>query len=102
MVDVSQVIELKDDGKGLDPKMLIEKSISKGILEPDAKLTDEEAFLLIFAAGFSTAANVTAISGRGVGMDVVRTNIEALGGKVSITSKAGAGSTFIITLPWGL
>ncbi len=96
------VIELKDDGKGLNPKMLIEKSISKGILEPDAKLTDEEAFLLIFAAGFSTAANVTAISGRGVGMDVVRTNIESLGGKISITSKVGAGSTFIITLPWGL
>ena len=96
------VIELKDDGKGLSPEMLIEKAVSKGILESDAKLTDEEAFLLIFAAGFSTAANVTAISGRGVGMDVVRTNIEALGGKISITSKVGAGSTFIITLPWGL
>lgn len=96
------VIELKDDGKGLNPEMLIEKAVSKGILKSDAKLTDEEAFLLIFAAGFSTAANVTAISGRGVGMDVVRTNIEALGGKISITSKVGAGSTFIITLPWGL
>ncbi len=96
------IIELKDDGKGLDTKMLIEKAVSKGILEPDANPTDEEAFLLIFAAGFSTAANVTAISGRGVGMDVVRTNIEALGGEISITSKVGIGSTFVITLPWGI
>ncbi|MCP4411293.1 MAG: hypothetical protein GY808_01785, partial [Gammaproteobacteria bacterium] len=96
------IIELKDDGKGLDSKMLIEKALSKGILEPDANPTDEEAYLLIFAAGFSTAANVTAISGRGVGMDVVRTNIEALGGKISITSKVGIGSTFVITLPWGI
>ena len=96
------IIELKDDGKGLDPKMLIEKAVSKGILESGAEPTDEEAFLLIFAAGFSTAANVTAISGRGVGMDVVRTNIEALGGKISIASKVGAGSSFTITLPWGI
>jgi hypothetical protein len=96
------IIELKDDGNGLDPKMLIEKAVNKGMLESDAELNDEEAFLLIFAAGFSTAANVTAISGRGVGMDVVRTNIEALGGKISITSKVGLGSTFVITLPWGI
>ncbi len=82
--------------------MLIGKAVSKGILEPDAKLTDEEAFLLIFAAGFSTAVNATAIPGRGVGMDVVRTNTESLDRKISITSKVGAGSTFIITLPWDL
>ena len=62
----------------------------------------KKLFYLSLQLDFSTAANVTAISGRGVGMDVVRTNIEALGGKVSITSKVGAGSTFIITLPWGL
>jgi two-component system chemotaxis sensor kinase CheA len=96
------IIELKDDGKGLNAKILIEKAVSKGILESDAELTDEEAFKLIFAAGFSTAANVTAISGRGVGMDVVRTNIESLGGKILITSKVGIGSTFMITLPWGI
>ena len=96
------IIELKDDGKGLNPKMLIEKAVSKGVLESDAELTDEEAFKLIFAAGFSTAANVTAISGRGVGMDVVRTNIENLGGEISITSNVGIGSTFVITLPWGI
>lgn len=96
------IIELKDDGKGLNPKILIEKAVTKGIIESDAELTDEDAFQLIFAAGFSTAANVTAISGRGVGMDVVRTNIEALGGKIMITSKVGIGSTFMITLPWGI
>ena len=96
------IIELKDDGKGLNPKTLIEKAVSKGILESDAELTDEEAFKLIFAAGFSTAANVTAISGRGVGMDVVRTNIENLGGEISITSEVGTGSTFKIKLPWGI
>ncbi len=82
--------------------MLIEKAESKGIIESDAELTDEEAFKLIFTAGFSTAANVTAISGRGVGMDVVRTNIENLGGEISITSKVGIGSTFMIALPWGV
>ncbi len=99
---IHAIIELKDDGKGLNPKMLIEKAVSKGIIESDAELTDEEAFKLIFAAGFSTAANVTAISGRGVGMDVVRTNIENLGGEISITSKVGIGSTFMIALPWGV
>ncbi len=96
------IIQLKDDGKGLDPKALIEKALSKGIIEPGTELTDEEAFKLIFAAGFSTAANVTAISGRGVGMDVVRTNIESIGGEILITSKVGIGSTFTITLPWGI
>ncbi|ODS34608.1 MAG: chemotaxis histidine kinase [Candidatus Scalindua rubra] len=95
------IIELKDDGKGLDPKVLIEKAVSKDVIESGTELTDEEAFKLIFAAGFSTAANVTAISGRGVGMDVVRNNIEALGGKILITSEVGTGSTFTITLPWG-
>ncbi|MGR3302575.1 MAG: ATP-binding protein [Candidatus Scalindua sp.] len=96
------IIELKDDGKGLNPKVLIEKALGKGIIEPGTELTDEEAFKLIFVAGFSTAANVTAISGRGVGMDVVRTNIESLGGEILITSKVGIGSTFMITLPWGV
>lgn len=96
------IIELKDDGKGLNPKVLIEKALSKGIIEPGTELTDEEAFKLVFVAGFSTAANVTAISGRGVGMDVVRTNIESLGGEILITSKVGIGSTFMITLPWGI
>ncbi len=95
------LIALEPD-KGINPEMLKEKAVSKSILETDAKLTDKDAFLLIFAARFPTATSVTAISGRGVGMDIVSTNIEALGGKVSITSKEGAGSTFIITLPWGL
>jgi two-component system chemotaxis sensor kinase CheA len=78
---------------------LIEKAVSKGILEADVQLADEEAYLLIFAPGFSTAAEVTAISGRGVGMDVVRKNIEGLGGSIRITSIYGQGSTFRITIP---
>ncbi len=93
-------IELKDDGKGLDPKMLKEKAISKGIIESNTEMSDEDAFHLIFAAGFSTAGKVTAISGRGVGMDVVRKNIESIGGNISITSEVGVGSVFTITLPW--
>ena len=93
------VIELADDGNGLNVEKLIEKAVSKGILEADAQLADEEAYLLIFAPGFSTAAEVTAISGRGVGMDVVRKNIEGLGGSIRITSIYGQGSTFRITIP---
>ncbi len=94
------VIELKDDGKGLDAEMLVKKAISKGILEPESTPSEAEAFQLIFAAGFSTAAAVTAISGRGVGMDVVRRNIENLGGEIVIASTVGKGSSFKISLPW--
>lgn len=93
------VIEIRDDGKGLDPKVLIAKAIEKGIVQPGEELTDQQAFALIFAAGFSTAAQVTDISGRGVGMDVVRRNIDALRGRVEITSEKGKGSTFYIRLP---
>ncbi len=93
------VIEITDDGKGLDPASLIAKGIERGIVSPDAELSDEEAFQLIFAPGFSTAAQITDISGRGVGMDVVRRNIEQLRGKVEITSEEGKGSVFTIRLP---
>lgn len=93
------VIRLQDDGKGLDPDILREKAISKGLIPADKDMTKEECYLLIFLAGFSTAAAVTAISGRGVGMDVVRRNIEGLGGKIQITSEVGRGSIFSITLP---
>jgi two-component system chemotaxis sensor kinase CheA len=93
------VIRLADDGKGLDPEFLRAKAVSKGLIASDADLTREECYLLIFHAGFSTAAAVTAISGRGVGMDVVRRNIEALGGTILITSEVGRGSTFTISLP---
>lgn len=93
------VIEISDDGKGLDPKALIEKGIEVGIVEPGESLSDNQAYKLIFAAGFSTAVEVTGISGRGVGMDVVRRNIEQLRGKVEIASQLGRGSTFSICLP---
>lgn len=93
------VIEIRDDGKGLDPKALIKKGIEKGAVQPGESLSDEQAYQLIFAPGFSMAKEVTGISGRGVGMDVVRRNIEKLRGKVGITSQAGAGSTFSIRLP---
>ena len=92
-------IEIKDDGKGLDREKLIAHAIKKGILTEDQKLSDEEAFMLIFAAGFSTATVVTDVSGRGVGMDVVRRNIESMRGRVSIKSEIGKGSTFTIELP---
>ena len=93
------VIEIRDDGKGLDREKLIAKGIEKGIVKPGEELTDEQAYALVFAAGFSTAAKVTAISGRGVGMDVVRRNIEQLRGRVDITSELGKGSVFSIRLP---
>ena len=93
------VIEISDDGKGLDPEVLRAKGIEKGIISPDDELTEQQIFHLIFAPGFSTAAQVTDISGRGVGMDVVKRNLEALRGKVEITSEKGKGSTFSIRLP---
>ncbi|NLX13062.1 MAG: chemotaxis protein CheA [Phycisphaerales bacterium] len=93
------VIEISDDGKGLDPKKLIAKGVEKGLLQPGEEIPDKQAFALIFAAGFSTAEQVTDISGRGVGMDVVRRNIEQLRGRVEINSEKGKGSTFSIRLP---
>lgn len=93
------VIEIHDDGKGLDPKKLIAKGIEKGLVQPDEELSDQQAFQLVFAPGFSTAEKVTDISGRGVGMDVVRRNMEALRGRVDISSELGKGSTFSIRLP---
>jgi len=93
------VIEIRDDGKGLDPKALIEKGIEKGVVQPGESLSDQQAYQLVFAPGFSMAKEVTGISGRGVGMDVVRRNIEQLRGKVEIASRRGEGSTFSIRLP---
>lgn len=93
------VIEISDDGKGLDKDVLIHKAIEKGLIAPDAQLSDSQAFNLIMAPGFSTAEKVTDISGRGVGMDVVKKNIEKLRGKVDIHSILGQGTTFTIKLP---
>ncbi|MFA5864566.1 MAG: chemotaxis protein CheA [Phycisphaerae bacterium] len=93
------LLEISDDGKGLDKDALIRKAIEKGMLSPDATLSESQAFNLIMAAGFSTAEKVTDISGRGVGMDVVRKNLENLRGKVDIRSIKGKGTTFTIRLP---
>ena len=94
-------IRIEDNGGGMDPQTLKAKAIEKGLINPDqaTMMSDNEALRLIFAPGFSTAAQVTDVSGRGVGMDVVRTNIEQLGGTVDIESKLGVGSAVHITLP---
>ncbi len=93
------VVEVRDDGAGLRQDRILKKAIEKGILSPEARLSEPEIFALIFAPGFSTAEKVTDISGRGVGMDVVRRNIEKLRGKVEIESAPGKGSRFTIHLP---
>lgn len=98
----SIVIEIQDDGKGLDRDKILTKAIEKGIYTPERELSeipDSEVFNLIMLPGFSTAARITDISGRGVGMDVVRRNIEALRGKLEIHSVAGKGTTFKMSLP---
>ncbi|MBI4658179.1 MAG: chemotaxis protein CheA [Verrucomicrobia bacterium] len=93
------VIQIQDDGNGLDRDRILKKAIEKGLVSSNAELTDLEIFQLIFAAGFSTAEVVTDVSGRGVGMDVVKRNIEKLQGKVEIESVLGEGTTFTIYLP---
>ncbi len=93
------VIEIIDDGAGLDSEKLKQKAIDKGLIDSNANLTDKECFELIFHAGFSTASQVSDISGRGVGMDVVRRNIEELRGKIEIDSILGKGTKFTIRLP---
>jgi two-component system, chemotaxis family, sensor kinase CheA len=93
------VIEIADDGKGLDTERIKAKAIERGLIAPGDTPTAEEIHLTIFQAGFSTAEKVTEISGRGVGMDVVRRNIDALRGSVTITSARGQGTTFQIKLP---
>jgi two-component system chemotaxis sensor kinase CheA len=92
-------IKIQDDGRGLDPAKLIAKAIDKGIIEDGKRMSNDEAFQLIFAPGFSTAAQVTDLSGRGVGMDVVRRNVEDLRGRIHIQSSVGNGAAFIIELP---
>ena len=93
------VIEIKDDGKGLDKDAILAKAIENSIVTNDVELTDKEIYNLIFSAGISTAKEITDISGRGVGMDVVKRNIEALRGTIEINSKKGEGSVFTIRLP---
>ncbi|QKE62089.1 chemotaxis protein CheA [Aquipseudomonas campi] len=95
----SIVIEVSDDGRGLDRERILAKAIEKGLVQADQVLSDAEVYRLIFEPGFSTAAQVTNLSGRGVGMDVVRRNIEQLRGEVEVLSEFGQGSTVRIRLP---
>ena len=93
------VIEIADDGAGINRERVRAIAVEKGLIPPDSKLTDEETDNLIFLPGFSTAATISDISGRGVGMDVVKRSVQALGGRISISSVPGKGSTFTMSLP---
>jgi two-component system chemotaxis sensor kinase CheA len=95
----SVFIEISDDGAGLNRERILAKAIEKGLVPPDVELSDPEIDNLLFLPGFSTAGEVSALSGRGVGMDVVKNAVHALGGRVSITSTPGKGTTFAIVLP---
>ncbi|PAU94993.1 hypothetical protein CK503_05895 [Aliifodinibius salipaludis] len=96
------VIEIEDDGKGINKEKVLEKAISKGLVDPNQKMTDKEIYHLIFLPGFSSTDEVTDLSGRGVGMDVVRKSIEDLKGKVDVESEEGEGTKIIIELPFTL
>lgn len=93
------LIRIADDGKGIDRSRVFEKAVEKGIVAADAQLSPEEIDNLIFAPGFSTAQTVTSVSGRGVGMDVVRQNVKDLGGRITIESEKGKGAIFTLALP---
>jgi two-component system chemotaxis sensor kinase CheA len=93
------VIEISDDGAGIDRPKVRASAIKKGLISPDAQLSDGDIDNLLFLPGFSTAATISSISGRGVGMDVVKRSILALGGRISISSRPGQGSTFSMSLP---
>lgn len=93
------VIEIEDDGAGINRPKVREQAIAKGLVSPDAQMSDSDIDNLLFLPGFSTASTVSNISGRGVGMDVVKRSIQALGGRISIASRPGKGSTFSLSLP---
>lgn len=92
-------IDIQDDGRGLDKEIIAAKAIDRGIISSTENMSDEDIFALIFESGFSTAKKVTDVSGRGVGMDVVKNNIESVRGNVRIASVPGEGSTFTLVLP---
>lgn len=92
-------VEVSDDGGGLDRDRILTKARDRGLIDPTDVLTDEQIYDLIFVPGFSTADHTTDVSGRGVGMDVVRRNIKELGGKIEVRTQPGRGSRFVITLP---
>lgn len=94
-------IEIEDDGRGIDRTKVLDKAIDRGLVTPDqaGKMSDEEVYMLLFESGFSTADKISDISGRGVGLDVVKSKIESLGGVVSVESTLGKGTKFTIQLP---
>jgi two-component system chemotaxis sensor kinase CheA len=92
-------VEVRDDGRGLDRDRIVARAVQQGLVTADQPLSDEDAFALVFRPGFSTAETVTELSGRGVGMDVVRRNVESLGGSIAIQSVLGRGTTFRLKLP---
>jgi two-component system chemotaxis sensor kinase CheA len=93
------LIRIEDDGAGIDPDAIRRKGVEKGMISPDAALADKDLYALILAPGFSTAQQVTDVSGRGVGMDVVKQAIDALRGTLEIDSRRGAGTTITLKLP---
>ncbi len=95
----SVVVEIRDDGKGIDKEVILEKACEKGLVSDGSAMSDREIYNLIFEPGFSTAKEVTDVSGRGVGMDVVKKNIEAIRGQAEIQSELGKGSVFHMKLP---
>lgn len=92
-------ISIRDDGKGMDPGVLRRKALEKGLIQPDRPYSDQELYQLILLPGFSTTQEVTQVSGRGVGMDVVKKELEALGGAINIQTALGKGTEFQLTLP---
>lgn len=93
------VVEIRDDGRGLNREKILRKAITSGLVDPDKAFSDNEVFNMIFAPGLSTSEQVTDVSGRGVGMDVVRQGVEALHGRIDINTAPGVGSTFTVRLP---
>ena len=93
------LLEIRDDGRGLDAQRIVRKAREKGLVDESTQLSESEIFNLIFAPGFSTAEQITSVSGRGVGMDVVRKHIQKLRGKIEIQSAAGHGATFFLKVP---
>lgn len=98
----SLVVEISDDGNGLNSGRILERARAMGLIQEGQQLSEQETFNLIFEPGFSTAANVSELSGRGVGLDVVRRNVESLRGSVTVRSKAGEGCTLILRMPLSL